>query len=256
MPFEIDLTGHRAVVTGAGQGVGRGIAAAFARAGANVVVNDLHRGRATAVVDEIRAAGGDADVAVFDVTDYDSVHAAAKRLAGVDILVNNAGNAGAVGWSGMAAFVDTTRADWEPFLAVNLYGVLHCTHAFLPSMIHGGWGRVVTVVSDASRVGEPYQAVYAAAKAGAAGLSRSVASEVGRYGVTVNCVALATIRTPTTERGSADEEAERKALRGYMIRRRGEPDDVAGVVTLLASPQASWITGQMYPVNGGYSVTL
>ena len=258
MAFTLDLTGRRALITGAGQGVGRGIALGFAEAGAAVVVNDLDEGRAASVVAEIEAAGGTATTAVFDVTDFTAVTAAVEALDGVDVLVNNAGNAGAEGWAGLAKFVDTEPADWEPYLQVNLYGVLHCCRAVLPRMIDRGDGRIITIVSDAARTGESDMAAYSAAKAGAAGLSRSLAVETGRHGITVNCIALGTMRTPLSEALWADEDDPRaKALmKRYVIRRPGLPEDVAALTVFLASDQASWITGQTYPLNGGASFAL
>jgi 3-oxoacyl-[acyl-carrier protein] reductase len=253
--FSIDLGERHALVTGAGQGVGRGIAKALAAAGAHVGVNDVVPERAEAVAEEILASGGTAEAAAFDVTDYASVADAVKRLGPVSILVNNAGNAGTEGWAGMVPFTDTQPDQWERFVRINLYGPMNCVHASLPDMIAGNYGRVVTVISDAGRYGDANLAPYAAAKAGAAGFSRSVAREVGRYGVTVNCVALATIRPPDEP---ADElsEVTKRQLSHYIIRRKGEPEDVANMVTFLASPLASWITGQTYPVNGGYTLTL
>ena len=260
MSFTIDLGGRRALVTGAGQGVGLGIARALADAGAAVVVNDLRPDQADAAVEELRAAGGKAEALVFDVTDWAQVSAAFDGRAGVDILVNNAGNAGAEGFAELENFVDTEPADWQRYFAVNLFGVMHCTRAALPSMIATGWGRVVTIISDAGRYGNAKLAPYAAAKAGAAGFSRSVAREVGRHAITVNCVSLGNIATPATPPPAADtpeaEERERAFLQPYVIRRRGQPDDVAGLVTYLASPLASWITGQTYAVNGGYTFSL
>jgi 3-oxoacyl-[acyl-carrier protein] reductase len=124
-------------------------------------------------------------------------------------------------------------------------------------MIDSGWGRVVTIISDAARTGEAKLAPYAAAKAGAAGFCRSIAREVGRSGITVNCVSLGNIATPSTAppppETPEEHERERAFLRPYVVRRRGRPDDVAGMVTYLASPHASWITGQTYAVNGGYT---
>lgn len=260
-PIDLDLSGRRALVTGAGQGVGRGIALTLGRAGAEVVVNDVVAERADAVAAEIAAAGGAAHGSAFDVTDHTAVRDAVGAVGGVDILVNNAGNAGGAGMVALAPFVDTQPADWAPYLAVNLHGVLHCAHAALPAMIERGWGRIVTVVSDAGRVGDGGMAAYAAAKAGAAGFTRALAAEVGRHGVTVNAVSLGTMRTPLTEALWASDDhaavATRKALlRRYAIRRPGEPEDVAGLVLVLASPAASWITGQTYPVNGGSSFAL
>ncbi len=256
--MELDLTGRRVLVTGSGQGVGRGIAHGFGAAGAEVVVNDLVEDRAATVVDEIRAAGGSAVASVFDVTDYDAVTAAIGALDGVDVLVNNAGNAGAEGWSDRGEFVETKPADWEPFLRVNLYGVMHCTRAVLPGMVAKGWGRVITIVSDAARTGEKHQAAYSAAKAGAAGLTRALAVETGRHGITVNAIALGTMRTPISEGVWSDPDNPRAKdmMRRYAVRRPGLPEDVAALAVFLATPRASWITGQTYPLNGGYTFGL
>ena len=253
----IDLSGRRALVTGAGQGVGRGIIDALALAGAAVVVNDLVAERAEAVAADMRATGADASAAPFDVTDAAAVAAGVAAAGPIDILVNNAGNAGDRPQT-LVTFADTQPPDWEPYLRVNLYGVLHCTHAALPGMVERGWGRVITIVSDAGRVGDPGMAVYGAAKAGAAGFCRSLAPEVGRHGVTVNSIALGTMRTPLTEGlwAGDDVDLQTAILRRYAIRRPGQPEDVATLVALLASPAASWITGQTYPVNGGSSSAL
>jgi NAD(P)-dependent dehydrogenase (short-subunit alcohol dehydrogenase family) len=258
MSMNLDLTGRRVLVTGAGQGVGRGVAHGFAGAGAEVVVNDFYRDRAERVVEEVRAAGGTASLSAFDVTDYGAAVSALEAVEGVDILINNAGNAGAQGWRDHSDFVDTGPEDWEPYLRVNLYGVMHCARAALPGMITKGWGRVVTVVSDSGRGAERGQAAYSAAKAGAAGLTRALAAETARHGITVNNIALGTMRTPMTEALWSDQDnPQAKAiLKRYLVRRPGLPEDVAALAVFLASPQAAWITGQTYPLNGGYSFSL
>jgi 3-oxoacyl-[acyl-carrier protein] reductase len=261
MSIDFGLAGKRALVTGAGQGVGEGIARMLAAAGAEVLVNDLVADRAQAVADAIGADGGSASEAAFDVTDYDAVHEAFGRLGQVDILVNNAGNAGSEGFGRLAGFVDTSPTDWAKYFGVNLYGVMNCVHAGLPAMIAAKWGRIVTVVSDASRVGEAQMAAYGAAKSGAAGFSRCIAHEVGRHGITVNNVSLGTMRTPisagfwdSTEDAAV---AQKKAMMAsYLVRRPGEPEDPAWVIAMLASPHSAWITGQTIPVNGGYSFAL
>lgn len=259
MSIDFGLSGKRALITGSGQGVGEGIARMLAAAGAEVLVNDLVADRAQAVADAIVADGGMASGAAFDVTDFAGVHEAFAAVGQVDILVNNAGNAGAEGWAGMAPFVATTPGDWSKYLSVNLYGVMNCVHAALPGMIEAQWGRVVTVTSDASRVGEAQMAAYCAAKAGAAGFSRGIAHEVARHGITVNNVALGTMRTPLSSALWDDPtkvEQQRALMSSYLIRRPGDPDDVAWAIAMLVSPRGSWITGQTIPVNGGYSFAL
>lgn len=255
--FSIDLTGQRALITGAGQGVGLATAHALAQAGAEIIVNDIRAEQANTAVVEILAVGGKAVALPFDVTDWAAVSEAIGGCGRVDVLVNNAGNAGAPGFTELRNFVDSDPADWQRFFAVNLFGVMHCTKAALPSMIEAGAGRIITIISDAARSGEAKLSSYAAAKAGAAGFSRSIAREVGRHAITVNCISLGNIATPATAPPppeSPDEhEREQAFLRPYVIRRRGQPNDVAGLVTYLASEHAEWITGQTYALNGGYT---
>jgi 3-oxoacyl-[acyl-carrier protein] reductase len=259
MAVELDLSGRRALITGAGQGVGRGLALAFAAAGAEVLVNDVRAERAEAVVHDVRDAGGAAVPITFDVTNFPAVSAAIAAVGRVDVLVNNAGNAGADGFTERRPFAETDPDEWEPFLRVNLYGVMNCTRAALPGMVERQWGRIVTIVSDAGRTGDPNGAAYAASKAGAAGLTRSIALENGRHGITANNIALGTMRTPLSEplwAEHADSPQAKAVLRNYVIRRPGTPEDVAGLAVLLASEHGNWVTGQTIPVNGGFSFGL
>ena len=248
----MSLAGRTALVTGAGQGIGRAVAEHLAAAGADVAVNDYYGERAEAAAAVIRGRGGLARATPFDVTDLAQVRAAVDASGPFTVLVNNAGNSGPAGWADVVPFAETDPAGWPATLGVNLYGVLHCVHSVLPGMIRAAWGRIVTIVSDAGRVGEPNLAVYGAAKAAAAGLTRSVAREVGRHGITANNVALGTVRSP--DEPELPDAAAR--LRKYVVRRFGTPDEVASLVRYLTGPDAGWITGQTYPVNGGYSFAL
>ena len=259
----LDLTGRVALVTGAGQGVGAKTAHYLAAQGARVVVNDYVAERAEAVTQEIKEAGGAAIGVQGDVTDFASVTAmvdtTADAFGAIDVLVNNAGNAGAdpSALGGNRTFWEIDPAAWEPFLQVNLYGVMNCCRAVIPGMLEAGnGGRLITIISDAGRVGEPGLEAYSAAKAGAAGLMRALARSLGRFEITANCVAIATTRTPAVEAMTSNEDLVKRMLRNYIIRRVGEPSDVAAMVTFLASNAASWTTGQTYPVNGGFSVNL
>ena len=167
MTFSIDLGGRRALVTGAGQGVGRAIAVQLAAAGANVVVNDVAPDRAEIVVEEIRDLGGRADIATFDVTDWPQVQKAVLALGTIDILINNAGGAKPNDRAAAVPFANSEPEDWRRVIDVNLLGVMHCTRAVLAGMIASGDGRIVTVISDAGRHGEANLSPYSAAKAGA-----------------------------------------------------------------------------------------
>jgi 2-hydroxycyclohexanecarboxyl-CoA dehydrogenase len=254
----LTLHGRSVLVTGAGQGIGRQIALQCAAHGARVLVNDFHAERAEAVADEIREQAGEAIATACDVSSYDAVSAAFETVGPVDILVNNAGNAGPTldAMTQPPRFWETEPEEWAPWMAVNFYGVLNCTRALLPGMVERQWGRVVTVISDAGRVGEPNLAVYSGAKAGAGGFSRALAKAVGRYNITVNCVALSSVRTPGVSTATDDEDLVKRMLGQYVIRRLGEPEDAANLVLFLVSDASSWITGQTYPVNGGYSFAV
>jgi 3-oxoacyl-[acyl-carrier protein] reductase len=257
MAVEIDLTGHRALVTGGGQGVGEGIALLLAQAGAEVVVNDILAERAQGVVDQIESAGGKGIVAPFDLTDLDAVKAGFEAFGGgVDILVNNAGNAGSEGIGARGFFWELDTARWDAYIKINLYAVMHTVHTAMPDMIEKGWGRLITVVSDAGRVGDAQGAVYSAAKAGAAGFMRSIAREAGRYGITANNISLGTMNVAATAQSWTDLTTPhaKAMMKQYIVRRPGLPSDVAAMALYLASEQSEWVTGQTYPVNGGFSL--
>lgn len=150
-------------------------------------------------------------------------------------------------------FWETGPDEWAGWLRTNYFGVMNCSHAVLPGMMQQNYGRILTVVSDAGRVGEAQYVVYSGAKAGAAGFMRGLARAVGRYLITVNCVALSAIMTPGLAKRLEDPERRKKVLSNYVIRRLGEPDDGAAALLFLASDAAGWVTGQTYPVNGGYA---
>lgn len=260
----LDLGGQAALVSGAGQGAGRGIALALADQGAAVAVNDYVLDRAEAVAAEIVAAGGKAVAVQADVGDRQSVKAAfdkgSEALGPITLLVNNAGNAGPDATMGYAPpFWESEPGDWDRFFRTNLFGVMNCCHVAIPGMIAAGRGRIVTITSDSGRVGEARLSAYAASKAGAAGFVRSIAKEVGRYGITCNAVSLSTL-APPLEGEAMDAFLARDQVKAqlsrYTIRRFGTPDDVAAMALFLCSDAAGWITGQTYPVNGGYSFAV
>jgi 3-oxoacyl-[acyl-carrier protein] reductase len=250
----LDLSGKSAFVTGAGQGVGRQIALHLAAHGARVGVNDVNAERASSVANEIEGLGGKALALAGDVTDFAAMSALGEDMGPVDVLVNNAGNFGAdpSKLTGRA-FWEQEPDEWRAWVDVNFYGVLNCSRIFLPAMVSRGAGSLINVISDAGRVGEPKLEVYSGAKAGAAGFTRAIARTAGRYNVRANCVAISTTRTPTTAIVTESPDVAKKFLSQYVIRRFGEPSDVANMVLFLASDAASWITGQTYPVNGGFA---
>lgn len=260
----LSLGGRVALVTGAGQGVGRQIALHLAQHDcAGVAVNDYFLDRAEAVVEEIKAAGGKAIAVQADVTDFDQVKAmvekTASELGPVGVLVNNAGNMGATPpQEGMGKpFWEVGPEVWNAAIGVNFYGVIHTVSAVIPGMIaRQAPGRIITIISDAGRYGDAGLEIYGGAKAGAAGFTRGVARSLGRYGVTANSIAIAATRTPATVRMFSDPERMKRQFERYIVRRPGEPTDIANMALFLASDASSWITGQTYPVNGGFTLAL
>lgn len=267
MPEDVslDMGGQVALVSGAGQGLGRELALTLARHNAGgVAVNDFDADKAESVAEEIRALGVAAAAAVADVGDLDSVTravaGASEALGPITLLVNNAGNAGPDSRMGFSPeFWDTRPEDWARFFHTNLYGVMNCCHAVVPGMVQANRGRIVTIISDAGRMGDARLTAYSAAKAGAAGFMRALARETGRYGITANCVSLSTLVPPLEGEeleAFLNSDRAKAQLSRYALRRYGEPRDVSGMVLFLCSDAASWITGQTYPVNGGYSFAL
>ena len=242
-----DLSGRVALVTGAGQNTGRGIARTLASRGAAVAVNDLHPNRAESVAAEITDAGGRACASPFDVTDFEAVQAgieqAEKELGPLDTLVNNAGVPEPFE---PTAFTAMTPADWARFVDLNLYGVVHCARAVIEGMCERGFGRVITISSGAGQIGLSMGiSLYGAGKGGALAFMRHLAMEVAGRGVTANSLALGLM----DHVGDADSVA--AMARTVPVGRLGMPEDVGAAVTYLASNEASWLTGQTIGLNGG-----
>jgi 2-hydroxycyclohexanecarboxyl-CoA dehydrogenase len=239
-----------AFVTGAGRGIGRAIALRLAHEGAKVAVTDLDEATAASTAGEIGAA---AIACRVDVADPSSVRGAVaeaeRRLGPIDVLVNNAG------WDRAEPFLESSEETWDRILAINLKGVLHCVKAILPGMVERGRGRIVSISSDAGRVGSSGEAVYAAAKAGIIGFSKTLAREVARQRINVNVVCPG----PTDTQLFADVMAGNEKLaeglkRAIPFGRIGHPEDIAAAVAFLASDDAAFVTGQTLSVSGGLTM--
>ena len=238
------LEGRSALVTGGAKGIGAAIARRLSAEGARVTIGDVDTDGAEGVAAEIGAAA-----VRLDVTDPDSAETAVEAAGGVDVLVNNAG------MDEFAFFTDTDPGLWDRVLAVNLKGVLACTHAVLPGMQQAGYGRIVNVASEAGRVGSKGSAVYSAAKGGVIAFTKAAARENARFGITVNAVAPGPIDTPLLRRArELGEVGERiiETMKGAtQLRRLGQPEEVAAAVAFLASEEAAYVTGETLGVSGG-----
>ena len=244
--------GRVAIVTGAGSGIGRATALDLAREGATVVVADIDVGRARSVEEEIKGFGK-AYARRIDVTDAAAARELAKAinhdLGRIDILVSNAG------WDRAMPFLDTDESFWDRVIAINLRGHLAMTHAVVPHMKERGWGRIVTVASDAGRVGSTGEAVYSGAKGGVIAFTKALAREVARHGINVNCVAPGLTDTPLL--AGITEGADKlmaAIIRSIPLGRVGKPEEVARAILFFASPDADYVTGQTLSVNGGLTM--
>jgi len=245
-----------AVVTGGASGIGRAIVLRLAEEGVRPVIFDINEASARAVADEAAARGGAASAQRCDITDYASVEAAVAateaEIGPIDFLVNNAG------WDLPARFLDTEPDFWAKVVGINLMGPIHMHHAVLTRMAERRAGRVVNIASDAGRVGSSGEAVYSACKGGVIALTKTLAREMARSGVTLNTVCPGPTDTPLFDAfkaASGDGSRLAEGLeRAIPMRRLGQPDDYPGIVAFLLSDDAGFITGQTVSVSGGLTM--
>ncbi|MET0972623.1 MAG: SDR family oxidoreductase [Thermoleophilaceae bacterium] len=243
------LADRTALVTGGASGIGAATCRRLAAEGARVAVTDLNPNGARAVAEEIDGAPFELDVRSTESIAA-AVAGAESQLGPVDVLVNNAG------YDEWSWFTDTDPELWDRVLAVNLRGVIAVTHAVLPGMQERRRGRIVNTASEAGRVGSSGSAVYSAAKAGVIGFTKTIAVENGRYGITCNAVAPGPIETPLLmaapeQLGDVGKRIVDTMISSTNLRRLGQPDEVAAVISFLASDDASYVTGQSLGVSGG-----
>lgn len=245
-----------AIVTGGGGGIGGATARRLAAEGAHVAVFDMNLAAAEQVAAGIRAAGGQATAFQCDITDRTQVDAAVAatqaQLGPVAVLVNNAG------WDIFKPFVKTVPAEWDKLIAINLTGALHMLHAVLPGMVERGYGRVVNVASDAARGGSSGEAVYSACKGGLVALSKTLAREHARHGITVNVVCPGPTDTALlagVAEGARDPAKLIEAFKSAIpLGRLGQGDDLASAIAFMGSDDASFVTGQVLSVSGGLTM--
>jgi NAD(P)-dependent dehydrogenase (short-subunit alcohol dehydrogenase family) len=236
------LDRRRAFISGGAQGIGAAIVRTFAAAGADVIIGDLDIARAADLAGQVGATA-----AQLDVTDAGMVQQIMLHHGPFDIVVNNAGA------DQHAFFTDTTPDDWAKLIAVNLVSAFACTHAALPAMQAAGFGRIINIASEAARLGSKGGAAYAAAKGGVIAFTKSIARENARYGITANAIAPGPIRTPMLEQAVAKggDKTLRAMTDATLLRRLGEPEEIAAAALFLASDQAAYITGETIGVSGG-----
>ncbi len=262
--MDLNLKGKSVVVTGGASNIGRAIVLAFAAEGAHITVGDLDQMQADNVAELARKKGAASVQTVkTDVTDFDQVKAmfqvAVDRHGTVDVLVNN------VGWDQLMFFTQTTPEFWQKIIQINYVGVLNCTKCALDIMIPKNTGAIVSISSDASRAGEPREAVYGGVKAAINSFMKTIAKENGRYGIRCNVVCPGvTVPEKTDEVGANSmwtipdamftAEQFEKVAKALPLRKLGRPKDIANAVVFLCSTAAGHVTGQVLSVSGGYTM--
>jgi 2-hydroxycyclohexanecarboxyl-CoA dehydrogenase len=244
----MELKDKAAVVTGGASGIGRATATTLALAGAHVLIGDISEEGGKSAEAEIRELGGRCDFIPLDVTNLDSIAAfrqqAYGKAARVDIVANVAG------WGKIQPFMENTPEFWRKVIDLNLLGPIAVTHAFLGAMIEGGaGGKIVTVASDAGRVGSLGETVYSSAKGGAIAFTKSLAREMARYDITVNCVCPGPTDTPLL--AAVPQKHQEAFIRATPMRRLAKPSELADAVLFFCSDRASFVTGQILSVSGG-----
>jgi 2-hydroxycyclohexanecarboxyl-CoA dehydrogenase len=250
------LQNKTVIITGGGGGIGGATCRRFGEAGSRVAVFDINLESAAKTAADITQAGGVAQAFRCDITDHEGVKAAVTAaeaaLGPISILVNNAG------WDIFRLFKDTTPADWQKLIAINLTGALNMHHAVLPGMLERRHGRIVNIASDAARVGSSGEAVYAACKAGLVGFSKTIAREHARHGISVNVVCPGATNTALFDdykKGAGNPEKLEEAFRrATPMGRIGEPEDLPGAILFFASDDAAYVTGQVLSVSGGLTM--
>jgi 2-hydroxycyclohexanecarboxyl-CoA dehydrogenase len=250
------LAGKTAFVAGGGRGIGRCVALALGREGAQVAVADILKDNAESVSKEIKALGPNAIACQVDLTKGADVERAVqetvKQFGQIDILVNCAG------WDRLEPFLESNEETWDKIIAINFKSVLHADKAVLPHMIKRGSGKIVSIASDAGRVGSSWESVYSGAKGAVIAFSKTLAREVARYKINVNVVCPGLTDTPLLEAVRTQSEQTAKIVdavtKATPLRRVAKPEEIAEAVLFFASPSADFITGQTLSVSGGLTM--
>lgn len=250
------LSGKTVIITGGGGGIGRAVSRRFAEEGCQVAVLDRDEQAARETVDAIGKAGGKAKAYAADITDYQAIEktvaAVEQELGTPNILVNNAG------FDRFLPFLKTEPGQWQQLIDINLTGALNMHHVVLPKMLEAGGGKVINVASDAARVGSSGESVYAACKAGLVGLSKTLARELATKNICLNVVCPGPTDTALLKSVAATSNNPEKLLEAFRnavpMKRLAQPEDYPGIIALLASDDANFITGQVISVSGGLTM--
>ncbi len=254
--MDLGLNGKVAIVTGGAQGIGRIIVHTLAKEGVKTVISDINTEGGNRVVEEVKDLGGEAIAVETDVSKLEDTEKLStitlEKFGGIDILIHNAA------LFSVKPFMDTPVEKWKDIIGVSQMGAFNCCKSVLKPMIEQRSGRIIFIGSDAGRIGDPYQPIYASGKGGIIAFSKSIAQDVGPKGITVNVVCPALVETEENKKileqmyGLGDEKKAQKLYSAYPMRRLGKPEDIAYLVVFLCSEKAGFITGQTISVNGGY----